>query len=100
MKKIMVRIPRDDSCSNCENNRCVELYDVMNKPIHYTLLLDKIERNGKDKIDLSNSGVKYARCSCCGFKYGIDWTFDLKIPRPLFVEYIKELMMDIYFNKE
>lgn len=99
MKKIMTRIKRDDSCPNCGQDRCVDLFDSNNKPIHYTILLDKIEDNMNSNIDLSNSRIQYAKCLCCEKKYSIDWSVSLKIPRPFYLSYFKDLMLDLYFNK-
>lgn len=98
MREVFVKVNRDDSCPICNEDRCVDIYDVTNKSIKYTLVLDKLEQ-GID-IDLSNSKLKYAKCSLCGHKFTLDWTNNLKIPRPFYLTQLKDLMMDMYFNNK
>lgn len=100
MIQFMTKIPRDDYCPNCNNERCVEIFDAANKPINYTVLLDKLESSkGKLKVDLSNKPIKQAMCLLCGKRYQIDWSDNLKIPRPFFLTELKNIMMDEFFNK-
>jgi len=100
MIEFMQRVPRDDYCINCNRERCVEIFTINNKPINYTLLLDKIERTkGAFEIDFSDKQLTKAMCLVCGKEYQLDWSSNIKIPRPFYLTELKNIMLDEFFNK-
>lgn len=99
MKEIMTRIPRDDSCSICHNDRCVELYDARNKPIRYTILLDKLEEQPEYKSKINLLDLSYFKCIRCNHIFKLDWSNNKRVPVPMHIDFLPKLLMDQYFNK-
>jgi transcription elongation factor Elf1 len=77
-----IKIIRGDSCPKCNEDRCVEAYDIRNKPIGYTYLLDTRKT---DK--LVNLQLSYMRCSQCRTEFHIDWS-NRENPRPLYEAFV------------
>lgn len=99
MKEIMTRIPRDDSCPNCHNDRCVELYDAKKKPLRYTLLLDKLETDPQYKSKINLLDLSYFKCTICSNIFKLDWSYNRRIPRPMYIDFLPKLLIEQYFNK-
>ena len=70
----------EDFCSNCKNKHSLELYDNLNKPINYTLLLrnrDKLRDVEKNHI------LSHFKCTKCSKVYDIDWSLCCGIRFPI-----------------
>ena len=65
-------IEREDYCIKCKTKKSIELYNIYDKPMRYSNLLDY-----SNTIDLSsildNSSLSYMRCKKCGTIYKIYW---------------------------
>lgn len=74
MIKIMNTI-RPDKCMECNTDRCIELYDIYDKPVNYTYLVDMYERGNNQNIieKFDNRQLSYMKCKRCGKQYCIDW---------------------------
>lgn len=72
---------RGDYCFVCRKERAIEIYDVNDNPLNYTLFLDKYDNN-IDNIDkVFNSKVlSYMKCRQCNTLYMIDFSKRTVIP--------------------
>lgn len=77
----------DDYCSECMNRHSIELYNMYNKEVNYTLLLQNKEK--VDKI-VDKSILLYFKCRKCGKIYDIDWTIKngSRFPTPFKQKYL------------
>lgn len=73
-----IKIIRGDTCPKCQKSRCVEAYDIRNRPIRYTYLLDTGKTDNLISLQLS-----YMKCNQCNSEFGIDWS-NKENPRPLY----------------
>lgn len=77
----------DDYCSVCNTQHSVELYNIYNKEVNYTLLLQM-----RDKIDniVDKSILSQFKCRRCGAKFNIDWTIKngVRFPTPFKQKYL------------
>lgn len=84
MEKLFIKI-RDDYCMKCNSDRSIELYDVNDKPINYSNLVDRMKYNMREDIIikyLNKYELSHFKCKKCNIKYKIDWT-DGYIPHVL-----------------
>ena len=73
MKKIFSVI-RPDKCMECNTERSIELFDIFDRPVNYSYLLDLIEsKNINIDEKFNNRQLSYMRCKRCGKVYCIDW---------------------------
>ena len=89
MKKVMIKSPTPNYCNKC-GDTSIELYTANNRPLYYSVLLNRIER-GED-IDLLESGAKYFMCRKCKTEYRIMWAN--KFPYPMRTDN----MVNIFLN--
>jgi hypothetical protein len=72
---------REDYCFKCDTPRMIECFDVFNRPLNYSLLLDRKEQmNIQDRINMKD--LYYMKCKRCGTIFIIDWVLG-NIPKPL-----------------
>lgn len=65
---------RPDKCMECNTERAIEIFDVFNKPVNYSYLLDLLESKDIDISEkFSNRQLSYMQCRRCGKVYCIDW---------------------------
>lgn len=98
MKKIF-RIIRADRCMECNSDRSIELFDIYDKPVNYSYLLDLLERNNIDINEkLNNRQLSYMQCRKCGKVYCIDWR-DRNYPVPVRAFWYLEQFLYNNYNK-
>ena len=69
---------RPDTCPNCNSLRSLELYDLNNNPIRYTVLLDS---HNTDKV-IDTRKLSHFQCKRCKKVFMINWK-NKNIPYPL-----------------
>lgn len=72
MKDLFIRHDRSDYCINCHTSN-IELYDMYNNPVNYSLLVTKYLQGGDINSVLNKRELSYFRCKKCGQIYRIDW---------------------------
>lgn len=99
MVKIM-NIIRPDKCMECKTDRCIELYDIYDKPVNYTYLVDMYERGKREDIidRLDKRQLSYMKCKRCGKQYCIDWR-DRSLPIPIRAFWYIDNFLDSNYNK-
>jgi len=76
-----IEILREDYCPICRSKRSVEAYTFNDKPILYTLLLDKIESNNINKKILNlDFNISYLSCKKCKVKTDLPRYSDRHLP--------------------
>lgn len=77
MMKNIIEYIREDTCINCGSKRSVELYDINNNPVRYTILIDT------DSLSkLKSKKLSHFQCRKCKKIYSLDWS-NREYPIPL-----------------
>lgn len=80
MIKIFSKI-RPDKCMECNTERSIEIFDIFNKPINFSYLIDLTESKNIDINEkFNNRQLSYMQCRRCGKVYCIDWRNDIPTP--------------------
>lgn len=69
---------RPDRCPICNKDRALELYDMYNHPVRYSLMIDR-----DDFSPLNDKKVHHLRCRLCKNEFELDWTINRRFPFPL-----------------
>ena len=89
----LIEFTRIDDCPCCNASKSIECYDVYDKPINYTYLLDQYEKD-KDVLNrLNNKVLSYMKCRNCNTKFVIYWGQNREIPIPM-----NTRISDIFFD--
>lgn len=83
---------RPDDCLNCGGKRTIELYDIKDNPVRYSVLL-----NNNTELYLDKRKLKYFKCRKCGKIYNLDW-MKKSYPVPLTGIKIDDFMRE--YNKK
>lgn len=95
MKKIFSKI-RPDKCMECGTNRSIEIYDIFDKPINYSYLVDLHETKNINIMErLNNRTLSYMKCKRCGKIYCIDWR-EPDYPVPVRTMWYLDQFLSIY----
>lgn len=72
---------RGDYCYKCKKERAIEMYDVNNNPLNYSLFLDMYENNidNLDKVYM-NKSISYMKCRHCNTVYAVDYSRRTVVP--------------------
>ena len=98
MKKIF-SIIRPDKCMECNTERSIEIFDVFDKPINYSYLLDLLESKNIDVNErLNNRQLSYMQCRRCGKIYCIDWR-NRNYPVPVRAFWYLDIFLDKNYNR-
>lgn len=88
---------RGDYCHKCGSHRTIECYNVFNKPINYSILLDKIEQGDMSVIGkLDNAEISYMICRKCKEQFFIDWR--MRYPMPVRDFILIDIFLDSVYN--
>lgn len=96
INKKVIEIQRPDYCIQCNTKKSIECYSIYNKPIHYSNLLDRLNRNESIDSILDNAQLSHMICRKCGKTYDISWSIDNHIPIPLTTDIFYNYFMDNY----
>lgn len=78
---------RADRCPICNSDRTLELYDMNNRPIRLSAMIDF------NRLDnLEGRKLSHFRCIKCKNTFDLDWTIDKSCPHPLYSEKRKETL--------
>src|SRR5699024_4584466 len=64
----LMRKLRNDHCPVCDSDRSLEVYDMKNRPVRFTLFID-----GGNLDRLKTKSLSYLKCRKCGAVFKIDW---------------------------
>lgn len=64
----LMRKLRNDHCPVCDSDRSLEVYDMKNRPVRFTLFID-----GGNLDRLKTKSLSYLKCRKCGAIFKIDW---------------------------
>lgn len=99
MIKIMHKI-RPDKCMECNTDRSIELFDMYDRQVNYSYLIDQYEKgiilDSMERFD--NRQLSYMMCKKCGKVYCIDWR-DIHLPVPVRTFWYLENFLDKNYNK-
>lgn len=82
---------REDYCIVCNSNRSIECYDVFNRPINFSRIID-IYNNKKIFNEQNIKDIYSMKCKKCNTSFTIDWFGNRAIPRPSTINHINEFM--------
>ena len=91
--KQLIEFTRQDDCSYCNASKSIECYDIYNKPINYSYLLDQYVKDKNVLNRLNNKVLVYMKCRNCNTKFVIYWDDNREIPIPM-----NKHISDIYFD--
>lgn len=74
-------IERNDYCYECNTRKAIEIYNIYNKPIKFSNLLDYGTEDDFKRVMEGNT-LSYMKCRKCGKVFPILW--ENGTPRPLF----------------
>lgn len=98
MIKIFSKI-RADKCMECNSDRSIEMFDVFDRPVNYSYLLDLLETKNIDVNEkFNNRQLSYMQCRRCGKVYCIDWR-NKDYPVPVRAFWYLDRFLDQYYNK-
>ena len=98
MKKIF-SIIRADKCMECNTERSIEIFDIFDKPINYSYLLDLLDTKDIDINEkINNRQLSYMQCRRCGKVYCIDWR-NRKYPVPVRSFWYLEMFLHNNYNR-
>ena len=64
---------RADTCPVCKSERSIEAYTYNNKPIRFSLAIDR-------NISVKNKDIRYLKCNKCKAEFIPNWIFRYPIP--------------------
>lgn len=83
-------ILREDTCLLCNSTKSLECYDVNNRPVGFTNLLET------NKIEyINNRELSHIKCSKCGKQFMLNWS-NKNIPRPLIYKAVLQEFLENY----
>lgn len=89
-----ITFERSDYCHNCNNARSIECYDINNRSIFYSNLLDNLEKGLNIDHIRKGTHFSYMQCKKCKKIYSINWDIEKEIPKPL----ITNTMLNHFLN--
>lgn len=84
-------------CNSCNSVHGLECYDISNRPINYSLLIQMFNQGKTISQILDKKELAYFKCRKCGEYYRISWNL-LNFPVPLRYEFPVEVFIRD-FNK-
>ena len=64
---------RADTCPVCKSERSIEAYTYNDKPIRFSLAIDR-------NISVKNKDIRYLKCNKCKAEFFPNWIFRYPIP--------------------
>lgn len=90
---------REDHCPMCSSDRSIEIFTITNKPMYFSLILDRYEKDKSVVNRLDTVMLSHMECSRCKEKFKIQWMGN-GIPKPLTHDLSLKIFMDNFTDNE
>lgn len=90
---------REDHCPLCGNDRSIEVFTITNRPMYFSLILDRYEKDKSVINRLDTVMLSYMECLRCKEKFKIQWTPN-GVPKPLAHNLSLKIFMDNFIDEE